>query len=153
MKCDWTAGGLWDEGAGCLRDVAGVEGEGGGYVPVVWEEAVVDDWPGHGGGGGGCCLALVSAHMQGVHGGGRSPGCRSSPPLLLSHLLHLCLPIEVGDDDPGGMGHGGPTSGQHEEDPGLGEAQEKNVWVPGLALGPAFLQVVWAWPYGLQGST
>lgn len=146
MRCDWAV----DEGGGCLQGVAGVEGGDGGYVAVVVEEAAVGGWPRHG--GGGCHPAWGSAHRQVVHGGAHSPGtpgCRSSHPLPWSRL-HLCLPSDPGDDDPGGVCHGGPMGAQPGEGPGLGVAQEKSGG--GLGFGPVAPQVVWAWPYGLQGS-
>lgn len=86
-----------DEGGGCLQGVAGVEGGDGGCVAVAVEEVAVGGWH----------LAWGSAHKQVVHDGVHSPGCRSSHPLPWSHLPHLCLPSEAGDDDPGEMCHGG----------------------------------------------
>lgn len=90
-----------------------------------------------------------------VHGEAQSPGtpgCRSSHPLPWNHLLHLCLPSEVGHGDLGGVCHDGPLGGQGGEDPGLVEAQGKNDVELGLGVCSAAPQVVWAWPYGLQGS-
>lgn len=153
MRCDWAVGGAVDEGGGCLQGVAGVEGGDGGYEAVVVGEAAVGGWSLHG--GGGCHPAWGSAHTQVVHGEAHSPGspgCRSSHPLPWSRLLHLCLPSEVGDDDPGVMCHDGPVGGQRGEGPGPGEAQEKSGGGLGLGVGPVVPQVVWAWPYGPQGN-
>lgn len=152
MRCDWAVGGAADEGEGCLQGVAGVDG---GYVAVAVAvaEAAVGGWSEDG--GGGCHPAWGSAHRQAVHGGAHSPGspgCKSSHPLPWSRLLHLCLPSEVGGDDPGGVGHGGPVVGQQGEGPGLGEAQEKNGGGQGQGVGPVAPRVAWAWPYGPQGS-
>lgn len=145
MRCDWVVGVTVDEGGGCLQGGAGVEGGDGGYVAVVVEEAAVGGWPDCG--GGGFHPAWSSAHRQVVHGGAHSPGspgCRNSYPLPQSHLLHLCLPSEVGDDDPGGMCHDGLVGVQRGEGPGLGEAQEKSDGGLGLVVGPVAPPVVWA---------
>ena len=147
VRCEWAAGG------GYLQGEAVEEGWNGGYeAAVVWEVGV-GGLPGHGGGGGGCCPAWGLAHTQVVHGAAHSPGipgCRSSHPLPWNHLLRLCLPSEVGDDDPGEMCHGGSLGGQQGEDPGLGEVLEKSV--EGLGIFPVVPQEVWAWLYEPQGS-
>lgn len=151
MRFDWAVFGVGDEGGGCLQDVAVVEGLDEGYVVVV--EEAVGGWPGHV--DVGCYPAWDSAHRQVVHGGAHilgSPGCRSSHPPPWNYLLHLCLPNEVWDDDPGGVCHGGPVEGRQAELPGLGEAQEKSDEGLGLGVYPGGPQVVWAWPYGLQGN-
>lgn len=148
VRCDWA------EGGGCLQGGAAVEGWDGGYAAVAAWEVAVGGWPGHE--GGGCHPAWGLAHRQEVHGGAHSPGspgCRSSRPPPWNPLLHLCPPSEAGDDDPGGVHHGGPMGGQRGEDPGLGEVLEKSGEGPGLGVCPAVPQEGWAWPYGLQGST
>lgn len=153
-RCDWAAGGAGDEGGGCLLGGAGVEAVDGGYVAVVVGEVAVGGWPGHEveGGGAGCHPAWGSARKQGVHGGGHSPGCRSSRPLPWSPLLHPCPPSEAGGDDPGGICHGGLEGGQRGGGPGLEEAREKSAEGQERGGGPGAPQVLRAWPYGPQGS-
>lgn len=153
MRFDWAEAGAGDEGGGCLQDVVVVEGQDEGYVVEVVVEVAVGGWPGHV--DVGCHPAWGSAHRQVVHGGAHSPGspgCRSTHPPPWNHLLHLCLPNEAEDDDPGGVCHGGLVEGQWAERPEFVEAQEKSDEGLGLGVCPVVPQVVWAWPYGPQGS-
>lgn len=151
MRSDWAVTVVGDEEEGCLQDVAVVEGLDEGCVIAVGE--AVGGWPVHV--DVGCHPAWDSAHRQVVHGGAHSlgsPGYRSSHHPPWNHLLHLCLPTEARDDDPGGLCHDGPVEGRQAEHPEPGEAQGKNDEGRGLGVYPGGPQVVSALPYGLQGN-
>lgn len=121
-----------------------------GYEAVVARAMAVGGWPGRG--GGGFRPVRSSAHKQVVHDASRSPGCRSSHPLLWNHHHCLCLPSEAGGDDPDGMWRGGPLGFQQGEDPVLGKVLGKSAEEPGLGVCPAVPPEAWVWAYGLQGS-
>lgn len=103
-------------------------------------------------GRGGFHPVRSSAHKQVVHDASRSPGCRSSRPLLQNHHHCLCLPSEVWGDDPDGVRRGGSLGFQQGEGPVLGKALGKSAEELGLGVCPAAPQEAWAWVYGLQGS-